>query len=314
MKKILCIGNVTNDIIVSPADTIPTPGTLRSVDSITSHVGGCAANTAMDLAKLGAPVMLCCKVGNDSFGTFVYNEIKNSGVDVRGVTVEKGISTTVSVVCVSSSGERSFMYLPGSSALFTEDDIPESLIEEADIVFVTGVMLNTAFDGAQSANVLKKAKAMGKYTAMDTAWDFEDIWLPKVQPALPYLDLFMPSLDEAAKLTGETDPHKIADKLFAMGPKSVIIKLGKDGALLCPTFNERFIMPTYSQIKPVDTTGAGDAFCAGFLCGLAQGWDFKSCAAFANAVGTHCVMEKGATTGIRSIAEILEFMRGHSLL
>ena len=67
---------------------------------------------------------------------------------------------------------------------------------------------------------------------MDTAWDFEDKWLPKVADVIPYLDLFMPSVEEAAKISGETEPEKIADKFFEMGAKNVIIKVGKDGAYI----------------------------------------------------------------------------------
>lgn len=120
-------------------------------------------------------------------------------------------------------------------------------------------------------------------------------------------------MEEAAKLTGEEEPHRIADRLFAMGARNVIIKLGKDGALFCPAGEERFVLPTYRSIKPVDTTGAGDSFCAGFLAGLAQGWDYRRSGAFANAVGTHCIMEVGASTGIRSIEETLQFMETHTL-
>ena len=112
MKKVLCIGSVTTDVIVTPADTIPTPGTLRAVESVSTHVGGCAANAANNLAKLGVPVILSCKVGRDSFGDFVYATAKAEGADVRGVVRDEKVSTTVSIVCVSSVGERSFMYNP----------------------------------------------------------------------------------------------------------------------------------------------------------------------------------------------------------
>lgn len=313
MKKVLCIGSVTTDVIVTPADTIPTPGTLRAVESVSTHVGGCAANAANDLAKLGVPVILSCKVGRDSFGDFVYATAKAEGADVRGVVRDEKVSTTVSIVCVSSVGERSFMYNPGSTSAFVADDIPDELLNEADIVFVAGAMLLTSFDGEPCARLMQKARHLGKYTVMDTAWDFEDIWLPKVEAVLPMLDLFMPSLEEAAKLTGEEEPNRIADRLFDMGARNVIVKLGKDGALFCPAGEERFVLPTYRSIKPVDTTGAGDSFCAGFLAGLAQGWDYRRSGAFANAVGTHCIMAVGASTGIRSIRETLQFMESHTL-
>jgi sugar/nucleoside kinase (ribokinase family) len=313
MKKVLCIGSVTSDVIVSPADSVPAPGTLRAVNSITMHAGGCAANAAVDLAKLGVPVTLCCKLGKDSFGDFVYKTVHQAGVDVAGIVFDERANTTVSVVCLSSSGERSFLYDPGSTALFAEKDIPERLIDESDIVFVAGAMLLSAFDGRPCASVMRKARKNGKYTVMDTAWDFDGRWLPKIAEALPELDLFMPSADEAAMLTGETQPDKIADRLFELGCRNVIIKLGKDGALVCPAGQERKVLPTYRSVRPVDTTGAGDAFCAGFLAGLAQGWDYYRSAAFANAAGTHCIMAVGASTGIKSIEETLEFMKTHNV-
>ena len=160
MKKILCIGSVTTDVIVTPANDVPPPGTLRAVDGVATHVGGCAANAAIDLAKLGAPVTLSCAVGADSFGDFVKKTAADSGVDVSGVVTNPAVSTTVSIVCVNTSGERSFLYNPGSAAAFTENDVPDALLEQADIVFVAGAMLLTAFDGEPCARVLKKAQEL----------------------------------------------------------------------------------------------------------------------------------------------------------
>ena len=313
MKKVLCIGSVTTDVIIMPADSVPAAGTLRAVDSVTVHVGGCAANAAIDLARLGVPVILSCKVGRDNFGDFVKSTAEKDGVDIRGVIQDGSVSTTTSVVCVSSAGERSFLYCPGSTSEFQAEDIEKELVKEADILFVAGAMLLTKFDGKQCADVMKEAREAGKYTVMDTAWDFEGKWLPKIAEALPYLDLFMPSYEEAVELTGQTEPNRIADVLFSLGVRNCVVKLGSKGALICPEGKERVVLPTYSSIKPIDTTGAGDSFCAGFLAGLAQGWDYIRSGQFANAVGTHCVMAVGASTGIKSIPEILEFMNTHEI-
>lgn len=310
MKRILCAGSVTVDVIVTPADSIPAPGTLRAVESVTTHVGGCAANAAIDLAHLGVPVRLSCRVGRDGFGAFVKETAASAGVDVRGVVEDAEASTTVSIVCVNTSGERSFLYCPGSAAAYRRTDVTPELLEGTDILFVAGAMLLTSFDGAPCAALLRDARAKGIFTVMDTAWDFEDKWLPKIEAALPWLDLFMPSREEAAALTGEEEPRRMAEKLLAMGPRSVIIKLGREGALFCPEGEEPFRLPAY-HMQAVDTTGAGDAFCAGFLAGLAQGWDFRRSGAFANAVGAHCVMAVGASAGVPSAAAVLQFMDEH---
>lgn len=311
MKKILCIGSITTDIIVTPADSIPDPGTLRAVNSITQHTGGCAMNAAAALGKLGVPVALSCRVGRDGMGDFVRNSAAGYGIDVRGV-VSGDEPTTVSVVCVSSTGERSFLYSPGSSAAFTLDDISDEVLDDCDIVFVAGAMLLTAFDGEPAAKFFQKARAKGKLTVMDTAWDFDDVWMPKIAAAIPYLDIFMPSVDEARKLTGLEDHHDIARALRDMGAKNVIIKVGKDGAYMLTAEGEEIDSPTYTAIKPVDTTGAGDSFCAGFLAGLAQDLPYVEALRLGNAVGTSCIRAIGASTGIMSLAETEEFMRTHT--
>ncbi len=311
MKKILCIGSVTTDVMIKPVDKLPTPGELQFIDSTSMFVGGCASNASMDLAKLGVPVALCCKVGDDLFGNFVYDTCKETGVDVSGVVMDASVQTTTSIVLVSSDGERSFLYNGGSTSDMVDTDIPDRLIEECDIVFLAGALLTHKLDGEPAARMFKKAQEMGKYTVMDTAWDPTGRWLKGVEAALPYLDLFMPSIEEAEKIAGVSDIDAIADFFFSKGVKNVIIKAGKKGAYICEAGKERFYAPTYMSVKRVDTTGAGDSFCAGFLAGLAQDLSYPKAAQLGNAVGTHCIMAMGASTGIKPLAEIEKFMQEH---
>lgn len=310
-KKVLCIGGVTTDVIVSPVDSLPQPGLLKSVNSISTYVGGCAANAAVDLAKLGTDAALCCKVGADSFGSFVIETVKKNEVDARGVVMDERVTTSASIVCINSSGERCFLYNPGSTSRLCRADIPQNLIDEADIVFIAEALMLDDFDGAQGTALMKECRQAGKFTVMDTAWDKDDVWLPKIRETIKYLDLFMPSREEAEKLSGKNTLSDIADVFFELGAKNVIIKAGKVGAYVCEENGERYIMPAYKGIEVKDTTGAGDSFCAGFICGLTQGWSFRECAAFANAVGAHCVTEIGASSGIKPMKDILKFMELH---
>ena len=121
----------------------------------------------------------------------------------------------------------------------------------------------------------------------------------------------MPSYDEACELSGRTNPAEIASVFNAAGVKNVIIKLNSEGCFVKPLDEEGYIVPSYNRIEPVDTSGAGDSFCAGFIAGLDQGWDIRKCAAFANATGAHCIMKIGTTTGIKPMNEILIFMENY---
>ena len=119
----------------------------------------------------------------------------------------------------------------------------------------------------------------------------------------------MPSYDEATNIAEKTEPSDIADVFMSHGVKNVVIKLGKEGCYIKNSSYEEFRIPTFLEIKPVETTGAGDAFSSGFITGLSKGWPINKCGLFANAVGTFSVSQVGASTGIKSLEETLDFIK-----
>lgn len=312
MKQVLCIGSVTADVILQTVSSLPEPGTLQAVQKASMHVGGCAANAALDLAALGVSVKLCCRVGNDTFGDFVYGTMKEHGIATEGIKRDKEVMTTLSNVLVNEAGERSFLYYPGSTSCFCEEDISDGFVEEADIVFAAGAMLLTAFDGEPCARFFKRCRELGKYTVMDTAWDFEAKWGRKTEEVYPWLDLFMPSYEEAMRLSKEQEVEKIAEYFSRAGVRNVIIKLGSRGAYFLEENGCSYFLPASRGIVPVDTTGAGDAFCAGFLAGLANDLSFRECGRLANAAGAHCIMAVGASAGMKSMDELQEYIKSHA--
>jgi sugar/nucleoside kinase (ribokinase family) len=211
-------------------------------------------------------------------------------------------------VAISDDGERSVVHSFGANASFCFEDIDLSILDETKILFIGGTLLMPSFDGEGTAKLLKLAKEKDILCCMDTAWDSTGKWIETIGCSLKHLDWFMPSIDEAVCLAGgERKPEKIADIFIDYGVKNIVIKLGKDGCYV-KTAKEEFYSKGFNKIKAVDASGAGDSFCAGFLAGLSHGWALQKCAQFANAVGTHCVMEIGTTTGIKSIKEIQKFI------
>jgi len=305
---VACIGILVADVISKPVDEIPERGKLGLIDSIELYTGGCAVNAAIDMAKIGLSTALIGKIGNDGFGKFISGALREVGVDISGLVVGEKSSTSASVVLSDPSGERTFLHCLGANAEFTDMDVNFDVIENSKIIFIGGTMLMSSFDGEACARVLKRAKEMDKYTVLDTAWDSKGRWMEVLKPCMQYIDLFIPSYEEAVKLSGKEAPEEIADVFISMGVKIAVIKLGKDGCFIKTNNGVKHLIPTYSHIKPVDTTGAGDSFVAGFLTGLTKGWSIYECGKFANAVGTHCVMEVGASTGIKELEEIKEFM------
>lgn len=308
MCDVVCIGILVADAIAKPVDCIPDRGKLGLVDRIELHTGGCAVSSAIDMAKIGIKPALIGKIGNDGFGSFISGMLKKEKVDITGLVVGEKSSTSASIVLSDSGGERTFLHCLGANAEFTDSDVDFGIIENSKIVFIAGTMLMPSFDGHPCARVLKRAQEMGKYTVLDTAWDSKGRWMNVLKPCMQYIDLFIPSYEEAVQLSGETEPENIADVFISMGVKLAVIKLGKDGCFIKAGNGEKHLIPTYSDIKPVDTTGAGDSFVAGFLTGLTKGWSLFECGKFANAVGTHCVMAMGASAGIKPLEEIKAFM------
>ncbi len=314
MIQVLCVGLVVCDIPLRPVpDTIfgqdgcsirqPVPGT-----------GGDALNVAVALARLGAKSGLCGLVGEDANGDFILARLKNENVDVRGMRRHPGVGTAVSYILVEPNGERHFLVYSDMHKELHYDCIPSSLIEEADIVYFGSAMRMAAMDNGGTAALFEKAKALGKTTVLDAcavSGSDRSNWLDVLAPMLSQTDIFLPSFDEAALLTGKTDLPGIRDALSGFGFRILVVKLGARGCYLTD-FATETVIPAFAGFERVDATGAGDSFVGGFLRGLLAGWDEKDAAVFANAVAGFNVAKPGATGGVPDFATALRYVRERS--
>ena len=313
MMKVASVGILVADVIAEPVGGYPGKGMLDRVNSITVHNGGNAMTAAINLSRMGTPAAIVGMVGNDMFGTYLKGVLDNSGVDTRSLSVSQKVQTSASVVMLDETGERSFLHCVGANAAFSVSNVDFSVIEECDLVFVTGTYLMDTFDGAETVEFLKRCKEMGKTTFLDVCWDAKGRWGALLNDAMPYIDFLMPSIDEAVNIAGETEPEKIADVFMQRGAKNVIIKMGSKGSFM--RLAGEAVGTTYPVLKgitAVDTTGAGDSFCSGFLAAYARGMAPEFAIKYANATGALCVTAMGATTGIRTYEETIKFLEEHS--
>ena len=309
MIDVTCVGLLVADVVGIPVDVLPERGKLTLVDRMELHTGGCANNTGTGLAKIGVKTAIIGKVGNDGFGDFMVNELSKNGVDCRGVKRDPEFATSATMVMVHSDGERDFIHYIGANANIKASDIDFELVKNSKILHIAGSFLMPGFDGAPTAEVLKKAKALGVTTTLDTAWDSKGNWMKLLEPCLEYVDYAVPSIEEARMVTGKYEPEDVAQVLIDKGVKVVGLKMGSDGCYI-KSKNEEIRIPIY-KVNAIDALGAGDAFAAGFLTGLVNGWDLEKTGRFANAVGAFCVQSLGATTGIKDQACILKFMEDY---
>lgn len=306
-KPIVCLGILVADVVGRPMHAVPEPGRLVLVDEMGLHTGGCAVNAATALVNLGLPVEVIGKVGADPFGDFIVDAMQERGIGTRGVKRDLEAGTSATMVMVDPDGERRFVHYIGANAHLTKEDVELQLVSEAAILHIGGSLVLPGIDGEPTADLLKQARALGVTTFLDTVWDDTGRWMTLLEPSLPYIDYFIPSLPEAQAITGLNEPDDVARALLDHGAGVVALKKGADGCLVMSADKETLRLPAF-DVEVIDATGAGDAFAAGFIAGIWQGWSLEKTAQFASAVGALCVTGVGASGGVRSLAETIQFM------
>lgn len=310
MSDIAIIGITTADAIGQTIEDFPPPGGLRLFDRLTMTTGGNATNCSIALAKMGIDCDVILKVGQDTLGDFIIGEVERYGVGSTGIIREDGVHTPYTFVCVLPDGQRSFFHTMGTNGTLCFDDINLDIVRKAKFCFVTGTMVMETLDGEQSAKLLAEARNAGAVTMLDTVY-FDsaplDVWHKNVDPVLPWLDYFVPSQPEARTLTGLEDPSAMAKVFQEKGCKNVVIKLDAAGAFCRDEAGHESFIPAYKVDSVVDTTGAGDCWCAGFLAGLYRGLPMPEAARLGNATAAHCIQAPGASTGIVSLEQIKQF-------
>lgn len=289
------------DVIVRPGETFPPVGEIELVESISVQPGGNAVNTAIALGVLGHRPLPVGRVGRDAFGTYLTGSMEEVGADT-GAVIRDDAATAVTVAGVRPDGERSFLHMVGANASLTGDDIPWDLVANARVFHLTSVFVLPAFDGEAGVESLRRAKSLGLTTVLDVCWDAEGRWMSVLADYLPHSDYFLPNIDEARALTGKERPDDIADELLARGCGAVVMKLGRDGCFIATPTGRRHVRGF--TVNAIDSTGAGDAFGAGFMAALIRGYDLEPAVRIANAVGANWVTAPAAE-GLRPFEDIV---------
>ena len=306
MPDIVCLGILVADVLVKPVDQFPAVGSLQFVEDLSIHSGGCALNTGIALHKLGMDVHVWGQVGQDPFGDFLLDTLREAGLEVTGVErILRGTSTSVGLI--SHDGERTFLHYVGANATEPEHWSHWPNLPPARHLHIGGAFLLPGLDGEAMARLLADAKQRGMTTSVDTAYDGSGRWLDLLGPSLPYVDYFLPSEREAAALTKESTPELQSERLLALGVGTCGIKLGAGGCYLA-SGSERWRLPVL-PVPVQDTTGAGDAWVAGFLAARLQGWPLPAAGLWGNAQGAAAVQAVGASQGVRDSEGLRALLR-----
>ncbi len=301
MKKLAVIGSVNMDMVVR-VDHFPVPGETRTGDSFRVVPGGKGANQAVALGRLGADVWMAGMVGDDASGEAYLKNFRENGVGVGALGIASGETTGTAVIEVERGGENHIIIVPGANALCDDDWLQVTLprIMDRDIfLFQLEIPHQTVF---QAMRILKQS---GKTVILDPAPA-----CPLPDEIFPYVDYITPNETELAAITAGIpgNPEARMHALRGKGVGAVIAKSGADGAYMLSA--EGFRYARGYQVKPVDTTAAGDTFNAGFAYGLATGMGIYDAVAFGNAAAAISVTAPGAQGGMPTRDAVEKFMRG----
>jgi sugar/nucleoside kinase (ribokinase family) len=303
---IVSVGLVCADVMVRPVDELPKRGTLALVPHLEIHVGGLAGVTAIVYSQLGGKAGFVGRLGQDGFSTYLRECLTNASVDIDKVQSVEGMGTASTVVVVSEDGERTFLHHTGAAGDLTDTDIDFDYVKQAKLLHWGGPAVTPGLDGEPIGRVLKRAKELGLKTSVDTCADGSGVWRPRIEHAMPHLDVVMTSLEEAQSYFEKPTAEEIAEKCLSYGVEVVMVKLGPEG-LFVRNADEVHRLQAH-KVTPVDTTGAGDAACAGFLYGYVNGWNLFESARLANAVGGLTVQAMGGAEAIESFDQVQAFM------
>ena len=291
-----------------------TVGRLRDVGAFERGFGGDTSNMIIALAKLGHRCGYVTKVGSDEFGRALLNLWDSEGVDTTLVLIEENGFTGIYFVARTEEGRHEFTYYRSSSAAshFEPSDLDMEYINHTRVFHTSGI---TQAISASCRNSVERVFDELDRTAVSMTYDPNlrlRLWPVSMAKevilrTMGKADIVFPSLEDAQTLVGAERPEELAGRILDLGCRLVALKLGAEGCIVADN-KEISRIPAF-PVKVVDTTGAGDAFDAGFLASVLEGKSAREAAVFANAVAALKCLGKGAIVPQPRRSEVELFLK-----
>ncbi len=303
MLDVVTVGELNPDLILDGLDGTPVLGREILADGCTFTLGSSTALCAANLAALRLCVGIVGKVGQDLFGDFVLQALRERRIDDSRVIRDPAVRTglTVSLACPQ---DRAMVTFAGAMRNLRAEEVDLGYVLGARHLHVSSLFLQESLQ-AGCAELFRAAKGHGLTTSLDPGWDPAEKWDAGIPHLLPWLDvLFLNELEVTALARKES----WREAALALGAQvnRVVVKRGADGAT---AFHVGIVRdhPAFA-IRTVDPTGAGDAFDAGFLFGHLAGWPLERCLAWGNACGALTASRPGGSGAFQSHEEVRAFM------
>jgi sugar/nucleoside kinase (ribokinase family) len=311
MPEVVCAGILVADHVCTPMQRLPNEGHLVAVDEMFLLTGGCAANVGVNVAKQDVSVSVVGKVGDDFWGRFVREDLEANGANTQEVGVSPTHQTSQTMILLCKGQDRRFVHTFGANRDVRASDVRPEALQGAKVLYLGGYLVMPGLVPEELAELFRYARSLGVRTVLDVVVPSGVDSTGALEPVLPHTDVFMPNDDEAEILTGETKPVRQARALQKMGAGTVIVTMGDAGLLF--TDGDRMYRAEHFPSVMVDQTGAGDAFCAGFIAGMVRGRDLRQCVEYGSALGASCVRSIGCYQGVFTRTQAEEFLAEHRL-
>ncbi|MHA2127460.1 MAG: carbohydrate kinase family protein [Promethearchaeota archaeon] len=308
---VICIGAALIDM-VAQVKRHPIEDDEVFVSDLKLFSGGAAANTAYACAKLGLKTAFLGMIGHyDTFGNKILNEFKEVGVNTTLVKYSTNYNTGSAYVALNEEGDRRIYAHSGAANYLSKDNIEEKQLSNSKILFLSSLKNIESFIEAA-----KIGRNLNIPVILNPGMLIIEQGLTNIEDLITKVDILIISQREyhvlfniKEEIVNPSSVKLRAEDLFKVGIKVIIITMGSKGAMLI-TSHKSVLIPTFKINKAIDTTGAGDAFSAGFVFGFIQNLsynfeDLTHDTNIGNFVASRCVQKLGARNGIPDVEEIL---------
>lgn len=285
--------------------------------------GGAPANLLTVASHFGYHTAFIGKVGTDMHGKFLKKTLQKEKINTDAIVEDPNYFTTLAFVEIGENGERNFSFArkPGADTQLKKEELDQALISGCRIFHFGSLSLTDEPAERATIEAVKMAKSAGVLISYDpnyrpSLWKNKECAVKKMKSVIELANVMKVSDEESILLTEAESYEQAADQLLAMGPKLVAITLGEQGVLMA-TKSRKEIIKAF-QTHAVDTTGAGDSFWGGVLCGILSmnksieniEWEeIRECAVLGNAVAGLCVQKRGGIPAIPTKEAVFEFMQ-----
>ncbi len=305
---IVVVGDINADLILTGLPALPAFRELKYAKGMKFTLGGSSAIFAYNIARLGTAAGFVGKVGKDHVGDFLLETLSSAGVDTSHVVRDMTLPTGI---CVSMSFPEDYAMVsyPGIRESFVLEEIDLDYVKRARHLHLSSFYLQPALQRG-CLELFRFARAEGLTTSLDPDHDPHEQWNSGVQQLLREVDLFLPNETEALRISKTQDLTSAAKFCDSFG-HTTVIKRGRDGASVIRA--GQIVSAPAFNIQPVDSTGAGDSFNAGFIFQCLHHAPLEKCISWGNACGALSTRALGGIDGFPTSAEVEQFIvnRGH---